>query len=78
MIRWRAIAGSLLPVLVATVSMSIVVMIVASAMEAEAPSYRLIAKVASGVATAILVLLVANCRTRAFIARVFRKAQMYC
>jgi PST family polysaccharide transporter len=71
---WRMALGSLLPVLTATAAMAVVVVAVGEALLTEAPIYRLGAKIACGAATAVLILLLADGRSRTIIAAFFRKA----
>jgi O-antigen/teichoic acid export membrane protein len=72
----RTLIASLLPALVATAAMAVVVTTVAQALQGEAAWYRLVAEVACGAATAIVILLIADGRSRAYIAGVLRKAQV--
>ncbi|MGD0107132.1 MAG: oligosaccharide flippase family protein [Rhodopila sp.] len=76
-IRWRVIASSFLKVLIATATMSVVVLAVADAMQDQAMFARLLGEIASGAITAGTILLLSDGRSRSAIASVLRKAGAY-
>ncbi len=75
-IRLRVVCGSLLPSLVASAAMAVVVTAVAQAMQTQPSLYRLVAEVMSGAMTAIVVLLLADSRSRTLVLVRLRKAQL--